>query len=285
MEGAGDGVEPVKKLVRKTSILVLAFLLLFARFCHADTPPGFSWVNLETDKAIMAEVRNALHDATMTAIREVGVEDGFALVMTASREAGAPTPDYDRWSIYSVLLKTGQSQLLVSGYGVKILDWSIPTSDEIAITYYDCWECEAATVFTTLHFTKGLGWSARWLNKDQSSDYPQPGAVVLMTGVGDPYDDDVVDQVFAVVQEPKNSFAAGYWEHSRNSKTGKIDDYVARYSIDSVTGKERVEELKGLAALKWERQICTPSNIEIQPSVGQNSKACRSALRAAAHGK
>jgi hypothetical protein len=275
----------MEKLMRKTSILASTIFLLLARFSHADVPPGFSWVNLETDKATMTEVRHALHDASISAIREVGVEDSFALVMTASREAGAPTPDYDRWSIYSISFNTGKSHLLVSGYGVKLLDWIGPANSELAITYYDCWECEAATLFTTLRFTKGFGWSARWPHEKQNADYPQPGALAFMTDVGDPYDDNDVDQVFTVVSQPHDTFAVGSWTHSRNSKTGKIDDDVERYSIDSATGKDRVEKLDGQAALNWERRICASANIIIQPSIGQASKACRDVLRTQPRGK
>jgi hypothetical protein len=83
------------RLMKKTSIIASTIFLLLAPFSHADTPPGFFWTNLETDKTTMTEVRHALHDASITAIREVGVEEGFALVMTTSRKAGAPTPDYD----------------------------------------------------------------------------------------------------------------------------------------------------------------------------------------------
>jgi hypothetical protein len=172
--------------------------------------------------------------------------------------------------------------VLVFGYGVKLLDWIGAANDELAITYFDCWECEAATLFTTLQFIKGSGWRARWPNKTQNSAYPQPGAVALMTDVGEPYDDNDVDFVFAVVTQPGKSFAAGSWFHSRNSKTGKIEDDVERYSLDTKTGKDRVEKLDGQAALNWERRICTPSSIRIQPSFGQHSKACRSILRAPA---
>jgi len=266
----------LKKVLQTLSALVL----LYAQFCRADVPAGFSWVNLESDKTTMAAVRHALHDSSISSIREVGLEGGFALVMTASRESGAPTPDYDRWSIYNISLSTGKSQILVSGYGVKLLDWIGASNSELAISYYDCWECEAATVFTTLRFKSGVGWRARWTNKMQDASYPQPGAVVLMTDVGDPYDDNVVDQVFAVITQPSNRFAVGSWIHSLNPKTGKIDDDVERYSIDRVTGDERTEKLRGPEALNWERQICKESNILIQPSTGQSSKACRTVLRA-----
>jgi hypothetical protein len=254
-------------------------LLLLAKLSLADVPAGFSWVNLESDKATMTVVRHALHDTSISAIREVGLEDGFALVMTASREAGAPTPDYDRWSIYNISITTGKSRVLVSGYGVKLVDWIGVAKDELAITYYDCWECEAATLFTTLHFKKGSGWTARWSNKTQDAAFPQPGAVVLMTDVGEPYDDSDVEQVFAVVAQPNDGFAVGSWVRSHNPKSGKSDDDVERYSIDPNTKEDHVEKLNGNAALSWERRICTESSILIQPSTGQNSKACRGVAR------
>ena len=195
--------------MRRNSILAATILLLLAQFGRTEAQVAFSWVNLESDKVTMAVVRRALHDTSISAIREVGVEGGFALVMTASRETGAPTPDYDRWSIYNISLKTGKSQMLVSGYGVKLLDWIGSAKSELAITYYDCWECEAATIFTTLRFTTDAGWRARWSNTTQDSAYPQPGLVVSMTDVGDPFDDDDVQQVFAVVTQSNNGFAVG----------------------------------------------------------------------------
>jgi hypothetical protein len=265
--------------MRKLRLVVLGLSLLIVKIAVAQMPPGFSWVNIESDKTTMATVRRALHDPTITSIREVGMKGGFALVMTASRESDAPTPDYDRWTIYNVTLRTGSSQVLTSGYGVKLLDWIGSTKSELAITYYDCWECEAATLFTTFRFKDNIGWQARWPNKTQDAKFPQPGAVVKMTDVGDPYDDDVVDQVFAVITQPNNHFAVGSWTHSRNAKNGKVDDSVERYSIDPATQEDRIEELSGQAALIWERQICDPSHLLIQPSNGQDSKTCRNILR------
>ncbi len=262
----------------KTRPFLLLFLpLMILELGWADVPTGFSWVNLETDKVTMTAVRRALHDPSISAIREVGVEDGFALVMTTSRENGAPTPDFDRWSIYNISLKTGLSHMLVSGYGVKLIDWVGSSGDELAITYYDCWECEAATLFTALRLKKGVGWTARWHNKTQSADYPQPGAVALDADSSD--NDYEVEHVFAIVAQPKDSFAVGSWEHIRNTKTGKIDDDVERYSIDVITKEDRVEKLDGRAASNWESQICAESSILIRPSSGQDSKACRSVRR------
>jgi len=199
--------------------------------------------------------------------------------MTASRESEAPTPDYDRWTIYNVSLRTGASKTLISGYGVKLLNWIGSEGGELAITYYDCWECEAATLFTTLRFKNGIGWLARWPNKTQDDNYPQPGVVAKEDEDVNWQDEHEISFVFAVVPQPGDSFAVGSWVHDRNIKTGRIDDDVERFSIDPTTRNDHVEKLEGRAALNWERQICTPSNIVIQPSTGQNSKACKSALR------
>ena len=264
----GDRLTMKTKL--RASLLVLALLLV--KSAVAQMPTGFSWVNMESDKTTMTAVRRALHDQTVTSIREVGMKGPFALVMTASREKDAPLPDYDRWTIYNVELRTGRAEILVGGYGVKLQNW---LGMELAITYYDCWECEAATLFTTLHFKDNTGWQARWSNKTQDTDYPQPGAVVQLTDVGDPYDDDVVDQVFAVVALSGSRFAVGNWTHSRNTKNGKIDDSIKRYSIEPVTQQDRIEQLFGQAALDWEREICNPSSVLIQLSNGQDSEACQ----------
>jgi hypothetical protein len=265
------------------AIAIVSTLFLFvAPRASAQPPAGFAWVNMETDRAAMAAVRRSLHDPSVTAIREVGIQDGFALVMTASRDKDAPTPDYDQWKVYSLDLASGKSQPLAFGYGLQIIDWIGPKGTELAISYYDCWECEAATLFTVLRFEKAIGWQARWENETSKEKYPQPGVVVEMTDIGDPYDDDDVDQVFAVVGYPNNVYSVGRWTHSRNSKTGALRNDVEKYSIDPVTGKDQVQKLTGQAALVWEREICTQEKILIKPSIGQDSKACKSVLRKAA---
>jgi hypothetical protein len=268
--------------MKRKSFLVLTMLLLAMRLGWADVPTGFSWVNIESDKTTMTAVRHALHDPSITAIREVGLEGNFALVMTASREAGAPTPDYDLWSIYNISLATGKTQLLISGYGVTLLDWIGPANHELALTYYNCWECEAAKLLTTLHFVKSIGWKARWPNKSDAGKFPQPGALVSTSDIPDSSDEQV-DVVFAVISTQKNgsSFAVGSWLHQYNAATGKIDDDVERYSVGP-TDDDRTERLTGQEALKWERTICSPANIMIQPRTGQSSKICRDVLRGTA---
>ena len=172
--------------------------------------------------------------------------------------------------------------ILVRGYRVKVLTWMGSDPRELGITYLHCWGCEAATLFTTIHFSKGTGWSARWPNPKSNPTYPQPGAVVSYGDAGAPYTDDDVDQIFAVIDQ-KNGLAAGSWYHSRNTITGKISDNVTKYSVDSANGKDRIESLTGTAALHWQREICDESRTLTRPRIGQNSKACREVLRTKQH--
>jgi hypothetical protein len=264
-----------RKPVRKIFVPAVVVCIALGVNCWAQPPAGFTWANLESDKATMAAVRQSVHDPSITAVREVGVEEGFALVMTASRENDSPTPDYDRWTIYNVALSTGKNRVLVSGYGVKILDWIGRGGAELAMTYYDCWECEAATLFTTLHFVKGAGWRARWQNKRGDAGNPQPGAVVEWTG---DYDQEI-DQVFAVVSRPNKDFAVGRWSQIHDAENGKLEIDVERYFVDPVTGQDREEKLTDAVAEKWKKEICTESNLLIRPGIGQDSKACKRTLR------
>jgi hypothetical protein len=261
--------------MHRTPTIAAILLLLFAKSSHAQLPSNFSWINLESDKKTMPIVRQALHNQHVTAIREVGVKDGFALVMTTSRQPDEPTPDYDSWEIYSINLSTEKSRELFGGYGVKLLEWIGSNNEELAVSYFDCWECEAATLLTTIHLVPGSGWQPRWPNKPNNpAGPPLPGAVVDIGDMGMPYDDNDVDQIYAFVKQPDNRFAIGTWTYSRNTITGKIEQDVERYSIDPKTGNDRTEKLSGQAALDWKRVICNRDNILTQASSGQDSKTC-----------
>jgi hypothetical protein len=262
--------------MRRTLTIASIFLFLFAKSSHAQLPSNFSWINIESDKKTMPIVRRALRDQRINAIREVGVKDGFALVITTSRQPDEPTPDYDDWTVFSMNLSSGESRQLLGGYGLKLLEWIGPNNEELAVSYFDCWECEADTLLTTIHLVPGSGWQPRWANKSNSpAGPPLPGAVVDIGDMGMPYDDNDVDQIYAFVKQPENGFAIGTWTYSRNTVTGKIEQDVERYSIDSKTGKDRTEKLTGQAALDWKRVICNPANVLTQASSGQDSKTCR----------
>ena len=260
-------------------LLVPALCLMVPPTSPAQMPPGFSWVNLESNTSVMATVRGALHDPSMTALREVGIEGNFALVMTASRSSGESTADADAWTVYSISLTSGQKNVLLRGYRLQMLQWIGPGAAELAITYDSCSGCEPLVLFTTLRMDPNVGWMARWPGEGLTDSSPQPGAGVVAGGVGEPYDDDEVSQVFGLIVQKSGQFAAGSWVRTRHERTRKIEDYVVRYSVDPMTAGDRVERLHGVSAVSWEREICTPSEFLIAPSLGQDSAACRNVIR------
>ena len=260
--------------VQNTKVVLLAIFMLVRVPTLAESPHGFSWIDTASHKTTMNAIRRALKPKPDTVIRRVGVLDGFAVVFTESTEDG--------WSVYNFSQASKKTEILVSGYRVKVMTWMGSDSRELGITYLDCWGCEAATLFTTIHFIKGAGWSARWPRPKSNSTFPQPGAVVSFGDAGAPYDDNEVDQVFAVIDQ-KSGLAAGGWFHSRNMTTGKISDEVTKYSVDAATGKDRIESLTGTSALHWQKEICDETRTLTKPRVGQNSKACREVLRTRRH--
>lgn len=255
---------------------LFALALTAAQLTFAQMPKGFHWVDMEHDHEMMAKVRGALKGQSYTAIREVGVEDGFALVMITSRENDAPTPDYDSWSIYNISLKTSVPNNIVLGYGVKLLDWIGQGKNELSLTYYDCWECEAATVFTTLRFQSGKGWSSRWADHpDGKPDRPQPGVVVYAAPEEGPDD---TQQVFAIIEKDDGSFSAGSWVRGTDD-AGHMHDVTQRFSINPQTGRETIDTLTGARALAWDKQLCSPDLAQTVPNTGQNLPMCKALLK------
>ncbi len=279
-------------------LVLLAAVLVPASMVRAQMPEGFRWIDLESDKATVAAVRYALKGVAFTAIREVGVEGDFALVMTVSRETAAPLADSDYWSIYNVALASGKTQLLLNGYRVQLRQWIGIGPSELAITYDGCNDCEGLYIFTTLHFEPRSGWRARWHIYHGPNN--TPGARV---DCGEPTGgEEHSDPVFAVLGRGL-SFTVGSWCRttltlfepvegrgmlpSVDPRTGKnkykVEDDVERYSIDPATGEDFVEKLTGAPALEWKREICTAPLIATEPRFGRDSSLCRNLAKSAAH--
>jgi hypothetical protein len=112
----------------------------------------------------------------------------------------------DQWLVYSVSTQSGDARKLLIGYDLQIKDWFGFTlkDKDLGVIYLDCDECEPASLFTALHYDPREGWRARWAN-EKSPDHP--GITLRVTDVGDPYTNEDVDQVFAVIT-PKNGVAS-----------------------------------------------------------------------------
>jgi hypothetical protein len=258
------------------AFLIAAFISIA---CHGQAPTDFHWIDFKQDVSTVAKIEEALKSENYSAIREIGVLGDFALVMTSYRELDQPTPLGDEWSAYSVSTKTWNISRLLFGYNLEVKDWITFQSDapDLGIIYLDCWECEPASLFTALHYEPNEGWRARWMNKQ---DPKQPGVVLGVTDVGDPYTNEDVDQVFAVLAPPSHSSASvGTWYHSRDLGSGKITDVVSRFSVDPATGKDKAEVLEGADAVKWELRLCTAKDMLPELFGGQSSRACKKLTR------
>jgi hypothetical protein len=202
----------------------------------------------------------------------------FALVMAVRRESWQSTPAEDQWIVYSVSTKSGDTRKLLSGYDLQTKSWfSFYSRDkqDLGITYLDCDECEPATLFTALHYDRREGWRARWANKENPD---QPGITLRVTDVGDPYTDEDVDQVFAVLSPHDGIASVGTWYHSRDLATGKVTDGVSRFSVDPLTGKDRSTVLTGAEAREWELKLCKAADSSWGLAIGQSSRTCKAVL-------
>lgn len=256
-------------------ILIATFWMPSVR--ASDPPTGFRWLDFKRDARVLSQVSRQLDAADYSAIREVGVIGSDALVFTTKRDPAWFTPEADRWSVHNVSLATGKTSELLSGFGLQIVSWlsfRARGPSELGLTYLDCYECEAATVFTSLTYDGTRGWRARWLNKDAKL---LPGILLSASDVGEPYTDESVDQIWAVVAPPDAAAVVGTWTRSKNVKTGRVTDETLRYGVDEVTGEERVSRLVGPKAIEWRRALCAGSNAGPRLMGGQNSKICRQA--------
>lgn len=265
------------RLSCKMKMLVpISLFLLAPTFAHCQAPDGFRWVNFKQDSATLSKVEQALKPEAYSAIREIGILGDFALVMTAKRGPDQPSPLGDEWNVYNVSTKTWNITSLIVGYNLEIKDWisfQPDTIPDLGVVYLDCWECEPASLFTALRFEQQNGWRARWLSKETSK---QPGIVLGVTNVGDPYTDEDVDQVFAVIAPRSRAASVGTWYHSRDLASGKITNVISKFFVDPVSGKDRSTVLTGRDGLEWERRLC-----KVGPDFlsglfgGQENRACK----------
>jgi hypothetical protein len=245
--------------------------------CHAAEPPaGFRWVNFKQEPTVVSSVEAALHEDDYSAIREIGIIGDFALVFTAKRDPAWNTPEGDRWQAYSLDLRHGTLKHLIAGYQLQIVTWltfSKSGTGELALTYLDCYECEAATLFTSLRFDAPRGgWIARWKGKTANQ---LPGILFVSSDAGMPYDNDEVDQVWAVLQSASGQASVGTWYHSLNVKTGKVDDTVLKFVVDQTSGQEKTLTLTGQDARAWERTLCSSPDKIPGLSGGQDRRSCK----------
>jgi len=271
---------PLGKIPPRISVsgIVLGFLALSS--CAAgQAPEGFHWVDFRQETSTVSSVERALKSEQYTAIREVGVLNGFALVMTVQRDPSQSTPVGDVWRVYNLSMKTGSIQELLTGYNLEIKDWlsfQPQGSRDLGLLYLNCWECEPGNLFTAFHFETRTGWRARWTN-DKDSNHP--GITVGVTDVGDPYTNEDVDQVFAVLAPREGVATLGTWYYAKDLTTGKITESVSKFFVDQATGQDKSIDLVGSRATSWKIRLCNPADSVSGLFAGQSSSACKRIIR------
>ena len=274
------GVLGNHKLARLISALVgLLFCPSVPAVAQDQVPTGFHWVNFKREGSTVLKIEQALKDEDYAAIREIGLTDSFALVMTVQRESGQTTFYGDAWRVYNVSTKTWDFQSLIYGYDLEVKDWirfQSHRAQDLGVVYKDCWECEPASLFTALHYDPQKGWRARWSN---DKDPSHPGITIEITDVGDPYTNEDVDQVFAVFAPQDGIATVGTWYHSRELATGKISENATKFWVDQPTGQDRSAELRGSEAKTWEVKLCSAKGSPYGLHQGQSSPTCRRIAR------
>jgi hypothetical protein len=249
-------------------------LLSLSVGARAQMPTGFHWVNFKQEPDTVARIAKVLQAENYSAIREIGVVADFALVLTTEREPEWTTPEGDMWTVYSISMEAAEFRKLLSGYNLRMVTWLkfVPGHDgDLGITYLDCYECEAATLFTAFHFRRKEGWQARWPSKEPDH---LPGILFMSSDAGVPYTDDDVDQVWAVMSPASGLASIGTWYHSRDLKTGKVTSVATKFSV-GFAGEEKSTALNGTAATLWERTLCKPADAVPSLMGGQDSKSCK----------
>lgn len=146
---------------------------------------------------------------------------------------------------------------------------------DLAIKYFDCYECEAAGFFTVLHHDANQGWLARW---PHSGDKTMPGAVIFVDDDGFPYTNEEVDYVWAAIVPRWGCASIGVWRHARDAASGKVTSEATKYFVDPISGKDQTITLAGREALAWERTLCEARDSPAGLYAGQKSKRCRGLL-------
>lgn len=94
---------------------------------------------------MVGQVAKCFQSESYSAIREIGLVAGSALVFTTKREPGWTTPEGDIWTVYSISMKTAKLRQLLSGYDMHMVMWLnfVPRDGgDLGITHLSCSERE-----------------------------------------------------------------------------------------------------------------------------------------------
>lgn len=249
------------RLLQRAVFLAALALLGCGLACAETLPAGFSWITAQSNPAAMASVRSALRGAKYARICKAGIASGYALVMVSSTSCRPMTTDSfgdEVWSVYNISLASNARQLLLSGHAARLFGWIGSQNDEFAIAYYDCWNCEADRLFTTLHLFKGRGWQARWPHQSD-----MPGLLAESAGNEDSPEETYTS--FKVMLRPDRGIDVLSILRYVNIETNKTAYSATHGWIDPRTGQEHTEKIPVSDIAKWKKVMrSTPDLVRLR---------------------
>ena len=261
------------------ALLLILALTVGGKISSAQVPvlDGFSWLDLKSDTDKVAAVTKALEQQKYTALREIAVADDAALVITTTRDNPQAQPEFDHYTVYSVSLKDGSVQQLLTASKLRLLDWERFTRDgqsELLATYDDCTNCMATTFLTAFYIDpKTKLWNARW--KREKSGAP---LVAQNAGAGEQ------EHIYALLAGSDGRVVLGTWQHyQQQNKGAQSSDYLFEYLVDPFNGEEFSRPLQGSDAKAMKFRLCQGGDQILGIAGGQNSSVCPLVLRGTTH--
>jgi hypothetical protein len=223
-----------------------------------------------SDQSEVTWVTRTLDAEKWSAIREIGVEYDAALVVTTTRSSAQATPAADLFTIWTVSLTAHRAAILLTGANLRWLEWmrfADSSQMEPAILYDNCANCDADTYFTSFHYDfNEHAWTPRWLRGNQAAPLwsaSSPAGVVL-------------SQAYAGLSDPNGrSLVAAWSRFDYGEPKKKPEDYVFRYDLDPISGRERTSALTGKEADDLKQRICSTQGAIAGLTRGQDGPLCQ----------
>jgi len=247
--------------------LLCAVIALFgSSMASAQVLDGFGWVDLKTDTQTVAKVTTFLAKKPYTAIREIGVVNQQALVITTLRKDPTAEPGDDTFTAYGVSLKDGSVEELLDGTHLKYIDWQKfydYDTPELLATYEDCSQCKATTFLTAFFIDrKTRRWGARWRRE-------VAGAPLYSA-------DSSKNYVYALFMNVDQRVVLDTWvSYPEQKKSSRGGEYLFEYHIDPMSDQGTSRPLTGRDVLPVKQRLCRGEDVVFGVAGGQDGEACR----------
>ncbi len=242
---------------------------------HAQqTSESFRWIDFhsQSDENIVTWVTRSLTVANWTAIREIGVMYDAALVVTENRKNGEATPGAEQFMVWNVSLTNHAATPLITGVNLRWFDrarFADGGDEEWPVLYDNCRECAATTYLTAFYYDlRSHAWATRWITG---------GHGVPVWSDGRPAGVDWT-QVYALLGGVAGHVTLYTWNHIEHPSPKQDEDFISRYDLDPISGRERSLVLGRKEADAVKLELCRGQNAVEGLARGQDSPLCQDML-------